>query len=997
MIKKPPKKKKKSSSWWKWLLLFVLFCFGVVAAAGHVVFHVLPKSDPDGQFTRENIMGILGGETRVYYADGKSLHGAFFDASHRIYTPYSQIPSHLVNALVAAEDSRYFQHGGFDYRGFARAVFNNIRQGAMVQGGSTLTQQTAKNLFGRSEKSLKDKYWELQNALKLEKHFSKQDILEFYLNQFYVSGTGRGVAIAAWHFFSKEPKDLSLAECAFIAGSVKGPAKYDPFAQKTEEKRKKALEAAKIRLHYVLGRMEEDGYITEEQKKTALAKPLSFRQGQFRFAVSSTMDRIEDKLQGAFYQHLFDSLKIDSWQKSQLQIITTLDADLDRSAQVALQANLSNLQLKLGGFVLPEGARPARVHQVRKGEFLYGTIDSLLQEGGRLKGVALSFGFVKGFVPPMELDTFAMRHRGDAQKILGKGLAKGKVLLVRILDTTAKKGKVPCRLETEPVIQGALYSLKDGRVIASQAGFHNTGYDRIHQAVRPFGSAWKPLLYAAALELGWRYTDSLENQWNAFSFQGKYYFPRPDHEDRAPRVSIAWAAARSENIASVWLLDHLLDRLDSTGLALVAARNRFLPMESESELQWKDRLRDSLGLILNDRAKAEIRYAFVRDAMVTELTAQGQFAKAWELRQLPYASGSEEAEKEQKKDSRNLQQLRYSFLALKEEAEKRTSMFSWFSEGDASDFIRGSLDWNLISNLAERLKSTPAMEEMNWDVLTLMHWPDLRRSLAMHEFARFANSIGIKQKLKPVQSMPLGTNDVAIKGLTVAYQTLLSGVVWKCKDGDWHEPALISEIRDSKGKKIFVNQCDSLRVLDTSTTKQMAIVLRETFESGTASSAIAKMRLLSPADSSTGLAIPVVGKTGTTNDYKNVAFLGALPSWDSTVNSFRSDYPLTIGSYVGFDNNKSMQAKGIRVAGASGALPQWSEFAEAVFRKRKDATKVDFLDLDALARGMVPWWLPGRVGDLLVDPASGLENEDASRNQVLLPLLDFYHEAIPAF
>ena len=293
-----------------------------------VVFKVLPNKDPDGIFNRESILKVLSGETRVFYRDGNSLLGAFFDVNHRIYVPFGEIPENVVNALVAAEDSRYWEHHGFDLRGFSRAMLNNIRMGHLRQGGSSLTQQAVKNIFGREETTIKEKWRELINALRMEKHFSKEEILEFYLNQFHVSGTGKGVAIAAQYFFNKEPKDLTLAECAFIAGSVKGPYNYDPFIQRNEERRKKALENGRVRLQYVLGRMVEEHYITKGAADSALAKPLVFNRGNFRFTLSTTLSRLEEKLDGEFYSDLFKDKDVDDWRKAQLQIVTTLDADI---------------------------------------------------------------------------------------------------------------------------------------------------------------------------------------------------------------------------------------------------------------------------------------------------------------------------------------------------------------------------------------------------------------------------------------------------------------------------------------------------------------------------------------------------------------------------------------------------------------------------------------------------------------------------------------------
>ena len=319
-----------------------------------VVFKILPTQDPDNQFNRATILQVLSGETRVYYNDGEQLLGAFFDANHRVYVPYGDIPANIVNALIAAEDAGYWNHDGFSIYGFTRAMVSNLKNGHMRQGGSTLTQQTVKNIFGREERSIKEKGKELINALRMENHFSKEEILEFYLNQFHVSGTGKGVAIAAQYFFNKDLKDLTLAECAFIAGSVKGPFNYDPFIQRNAERREKALARGKERLEYVLGRMVEENYISQEDMDAALAKPLEFNHGNFRFSVSTMLDRIEEKLDGEFFQKKFEAEGIEDWRKAQLSITTTVDARSQDAAKTALQANISGLQMQLGGFVLPK-------------------------------------------------------------------------------------------------------------------------------------------------------------------------------------------------------------------------------------------------------------------------------------------------------------------------------------------------------------------------------------------------------------------------------------------------------------------------------------------------------------------------------------------------------------------------------------------------------------------------------------------------------------------
>jgi len=977
-------------------ILWITIILAVVGTASGalgwwIVFDVLPKKDPGKQFTRENITQILSGETRVFYRDGQKLLGAFFDVNHRIYVPYDSIPPAVVNALVAAEDSRYWDHNGFDIKGFTRAMVANVKAGKMRQGGSTLSQQAAKNIFGREERSVSAKWKELMDALRLEKNFSKQDILEFYLNQFHVSGTGRGVAIAAQYFFDKDLSELSLAECAFIAGSVKGPFNYDPFIQKTQAKHDKALERGRTRLRYVLGRMLEEEMITQKQYDAALAKPLEFKHGQFRFNLSSTLARIEDKLNSDFYQKLFAMNGVANWQKEQLEIVTTLDAGYQDAAQRAVQQNISALQVRLGGFMLPVAKYADRAIKARTGDYLYGSIDSVQwSPDKRLKGIYLNFGQVLGKVNANEIDTLAARVQNRPELILAKRLVRGNVLLVRVLDSVKVGGRVPCRIETEPQLQGGLIALQEGEVMASQSGFHNTGFDRTFQAVRQFGSSWKPLLYALALQHGWHYLDDLENQYNLFQYVDRFYFPRPDHEDRAPQVSIAWAAVRSENIASIWLLDHLFDKLSDADLLEVARAHGYLRSEDEGDTEYFARLRDKLSLTLREGAKQEIEFVRAKDRMLTDLMLEGQLAKARSLRALYYGNYSDAEYKRQGSENRALLSHNYTHYALllrerlAQEARGATNLqvadsVMLFENFTLADYMR-------LASLVE-----PVSPERNYlDHAYLLRWPDFRRSLAMAEFARFANLIGIRRDLQKVQSMPLGVNDVSLADITTAYQSILEGSIYKCRDGEWSEPCLIQEIRDRNGKVLYRNKTERRQILSDTVTAQMAVMLRAVFTHGTGRSALNDLALAPPHAAGSPLRFPALGKTGTTNDYRNVAFMGGLPTYDSTLRAFTLKRALAIGSYVGFDDNRQLKGNSVRIAGASGALPQWSQFAQSVNRQRHDANRVDFLDLALVASGEVPIQIPALQGEIAVGATSGLplQAADSSQGATTLPWME---------
>ena len=232
--------------------LFLLSCIPVCLGLGFIAWQVYIGNYSD--FEKSRIIDILSKETVLYYADGQSQLGSLFGQEHRIYVNIDQIPNVMKDAIVTAEDEDFYTNIGIDPKGILRAIINNMLFKTR-QGASTITQQTVKNLFGRKETDLYVKFQEMINAFKLEKMYSKNQILEFYLNQFHVTGNGRGIGVASKYYFNKNVEDLSLIESAFIAGSVKGPEKYNPFTKTNLAAQEKAQKEAFIRKNYVLDRM----------------------------------------------------------------------------------------------------------------------------------------------------------------------------------------------------------------------------------------------------------------------------------------------------------------------------------------------------------------------------------------------------------------------------------------------------------------------------------------------------------------------------------------------------------------------------------------------------------------------------------------------------------------------------------------------------------------------------------------------------------------------
>jgi membrane peptidoglycan carboxypeptidase len=813
------------------LAMILFFCW---------LFFVVPSEDQEGKFTRENILQNLNGESRVFYSDGATVIGSFFDTNHRLYVPYDSIPQTIIDAIVSAEDSKFWEHKGFDPSGFMRAMFNNVKNMSFRQGGSTLSQQTVKNVFGREEKSIKAKWTELTDAIKLEKHFSKQEILEFYLNQFQVYGSGRGTAIAAIYFFNKPLSELSLEECAFIAGIVKGPYNYDPRVQKTPEKAQAALEKGKLRTKYVLRRMLENHYISQDVYDSAKVPELSY--GEFRFNSSFIMDKVDRELSDDFFAVIFDKFGIEDWRRAQMKIVTTLDVNLQNKMETAVRENLDNLQKKIGA-------------------------------------------------------------------------------------------------DTANPIQGALVALKNGTVVAAQSGQNNIGYDRVFIAERQFGSSWKPFLFALALKLGWNPLDELENEYNLFTYGETVYFPRPDHLDKAPQVSMAWAAVRSENIASVWLLEHLLDKLSTEDIRALAEEYNF-------------------DTSIPAYAKDEIALEKAKMKLSSDWILEGRFESVRALQSLKCRYNKKEVEK-QKGYSDRIKLLQHSYeyydsvVAVDSVAED-ADYFETYAEQERELFPSFTVsDFKQVRSMVEQNKATNPLPN---DVFL---WTELRKKIALKEFANFVKSIGINRDLQEVMSMPLGVNEATVAEMATAYNSILSGKKYKCEDGNWNEPCIIKEIWDRNNRLIFKNEIDSIEVLPSNVVLPMRAMLRAVVKYGTAASAYSK---LSITYSGLKYPFPAMGKTGTTNENRTAVFCGGLPL----------DALLAICSYVGFDDNDKLKGKSFSLAGASGALPQWANFAGAVLAESKAETvfgnSIDYIN--TISQGEVS--LPYMPVSIEVDKKGGL-------------------------
>jgi penicillin-binding protein 1A len=741
-------------------LFFILFaaCLGVGLALAAMLY-VLIVLMPGNELKLQNIQKILTVESPVYYRDGLNKIGVFFQEQHRQYVPYEEIPKNFVNAIVAAEDHEFFSHHGVDFKGIFRAMIANIKAGRVVQGGSTLTQQTAKNLFKRRDRSLASKFKELLYAWRLEDHYSKERILEFYANQFYVSGNGRGLGVAALYYFDKPVDQLSLLECAFIAGSVKRPSAYNPFIKQSEEKERQAMDLARERTSYVIRQMYQLGMISKEQYAETLEQPVPFKQGTMSYSFNAIMDQVKIALGEPVVEEALSRHGIDNVATSGIRIITTIDRDLQQDSQFALRKELSRLDIRLSGYSRREvqkryNSLTSVADRPVKGGFAMGNVTAI-EGNGEESEVRVSFGSDEN-APVGAIDYHGLRNalvplvrfarnrwsEADRQDLalLLKELRVGDRVYVSVRGQDQQSGTYLLDLEKYPDLQGGALVLEDGIIRAMVGGFDNRNYNRAIYAKRPLGSVFKPLVYLAAQQLGWSSIDPLRNARDLFVYFDQPYFPRPDHESPYEYVSMEWAGVMSENVATVWLLYHLCDQLNPAQFKEIVDFLKLSRQPGESYASYSARIRDKYGLVVNRDRLLQAAYSKVVAGMEADLVFDGRIREYETLRQLyyslpPYKIEDDPKDPDETQLRRRLMKKDFSRLLR---MKKNLEADNFFINDEAEEkpvplYLAHRYDDNGKETLAVFSESLPGegWQQLDWNILQTIRqesngrWDDL--------------------------------------------------------------------------------------------------------------------------------------------------------------------------------------------------------------------------------------------------------------------------------
>lgn len=313
--------------WSAWVGVWLLLAGAAGPAAGN------PIADPDKDLaTLDRLEIFQPGEPSLLYSIREEPF-ASLAAEYRVPVPLQRVPRLMQQAVLDAEDAQFYHHGGVSLKGMARAALRNLASAKVREGGSTITQQLAKSLFLSPERTLSRKVKELALAREIEKRFSKDKILEMYLNTVYFGGGAYGIEAAARTYFSKSVGQLGVGEAALLAGLIKAPGAYSPLLD---------MKKAKLRRDYVLGRMQEEGHLTEREARAAKLQPVTIKPlFRVRGVAPHFVDYVRKELEGR-YGKLLTS-------KGGLRVYTTLDLEMQRQATEVLRGGVKTVEQSLAG------------------------------------------------------------------------------------------------------------------------------------------------------------------------------------------------------------------------------------------------------------------------------------------------------------------------------------------------------------------------------------------------------------------------------------------------------------------------------------------------------------------------------------------------------------------------------------------------------------------------------------------------------------------------
>ncbi len=516
----------------------------LIAFANVCAYVYLKPALPDVSSLRDVQLQV---PLRVYTRDGRLI--ASIGDQRRIPVSYDQLPKKLIQAFLATEDDRFFQHHGVDWQGILRAAMANLKAGGIRQGASTITMQVSRDMFLTPKRDMKRKMSEIYISLLMETEFTKEEIFSLYVNKIFLGQRAYGVGAAAEVYFGKSLDQLSIAEMATLAGIPTAPSVVNPVA---------SAEAAKVRRAHVLGRMRELNYITQSEYDTANSSPMESRLHGPTIEVDApyVAEMVRNDMQTKYG---------DSIYTAGYRVYTTIDSRLEADATVALRTGLLQYDRRHGWrgatakVDLTKGVSTSALELDLEEFPVIGGLKPAIVESVEDKSAKI---YVKGMGPvtlPWDKLSWARRELPDEKTDRSPTQASDIVSRGDVIYTV---GTTPTNLQfvQVPEAQSALVSVdpRDGAVVALVGGFDffQSKFNRVTQARRQPGSGFKPFVYAAAFDKGYTPASVVIDAPIVVDETGmeQAWRPKDSHEGFLGPVRLREALMKSLNLVSVRLM-----------------------------------------------------------------------------------------------------------------------------------------------------------------------------------------------------------------------------------------------------------------------------------------------------------------------------------------------------------------------------------------------------------------------------------------------------------
>ncbi|MDM0017932.1 penicillin-binding protein 1A [Variovorax saccharolyticus] len=540
----------KRPTWLTWLLRFILWSLGIVAAGAVALVCVIAVALAVAYPNLPDISDLADYRPklplRVFSAEG-ILIGEFGE-ERRNLTPIATIPKIMKDAVLAAEDARFYDHGGVDYKGMLRAGIANMNR-AKSQGASTITMQVARNVYLSSEKTLTRKIYEVLLTFKLEHLLSKDQIFEIYLNQIYLGNRAYGFAAASEAYFGKPLSEITIAQAAMLAGLPKAPGANNPVNNPAR---------ARGRQLYVIDRMQEAGFISAEQAAQARKEDLHLRD-------AADPSRLHAEYVAETVRQLMYAQYGDSTYTRGLKVYTTLVAADQAAAYRALRRGIMDYERRQ----IYRGPEKF-VELPNNPKELDEAVDDALAEHPD-NGDVMSAVVLKANAKEIQ----AVRGNGDAVQITGEGLKPAQSGLsdkappnIKIrrgaVIRVVKTPKGAWEITQLPEVEGAFVAVdpRDGAVKAMVGGFDfdKNKFNHVTQAWRQPGSSFKPFIYSAALEKGFTPSTVINDAplfFDAGTTGGQPWEPKNYDGNFEGPMSMRRALMKSKNMVSIRILQSI--------------------------------------------------------------------------------------------------------------------------------------------------------------------------------------------------------------------------------------------------------------------------------------------------------------------------------------------------------------------------------------------------------------------------------------------------------